>query len=118
MGHKRVCIACRITRNIQVEDLDPKLTHPCGRCRQPMIFLLSHFRPPKKSDDAAWEVVAFLVSNGFRYQHIYQEGLTAFKRRSKDNYIPYPKNLRDAKEFVTQYKHKLSDSKPITAADQ
>lgn len=103
MGHKRVCLSCRITLNIQAEDYSTD-KHPCRRCGKEMIFILSHFRPPKKSDDKSWEVVEFLIKHGFYFQHIYQEGLSDYFKRSVNNYISYPTNIRDAQEFVEKYK--------------
>lgn len=103
MGHKRVCLSCRITKNIQVDDYGID-KHPCSLCGNEMIFILSHFRPPKKSDDKSWEVVEFLIKHGFYFQHIYQKDLSEYSTQSTNNYISYPTNIKDAQEFVKKYK--------------
>lgn len=69
-----------------------------------MLLLPHRFRPPKKNDDKGWELVNYLIENGFRFQHIYQLGSDDYNKKLTDNYISYPKNLRDAKEFVEKYK--------------
>lgn len=74
-----------------------------------MIFLSHRFRTPKKSENKKWETVKFLINNGFYYQHIYEtvtktiNGFTNCK-----NLVPYPENIRDAKEFVERYKDQAS----------
>jgi hypothetical protein len=92
-----------MTKNIPAADysIDKR---PCSRCGKEMIFMPSHFRPPKKSDDKSWEVVEFLFKHGFRFQHIYQKGLNEYSKRLADNYIPYPTTMRDAQEFVEKYR--------------
>jgi hypothetical protein len=50
-----------------------------------MRLLNQRFRPPKKADKKGWQLVEYF-------------------KTPYDNYIPYPKNLRDAKEFVEKYK--------------
>lgn len=70
-----------------------------------MILLPHRFRPPKKSDEKGWELVRFLVNNGFPFQHVYQEGVNEYFSKTSDNYIPYPKNLKEAKEFIIKYKN-------------
>lgn len=87
-------------------DFDPssQLKYPCPKCGKPMLLLPHRFRPPKKNDDKGWELVNYLIENGFRFQHIYQLGSDDYNKKLTDNYISYPKNLRDAKEFVEKYK--------------
>ena len=75
-----------------------------------MKLLPHRFRPPKKTDLKGWQLTSFLIDNGFRYQHIYQVGKNDFFRTKYNNYTPYPKNIREAKEFIEQYKlHAISD---------
>ena len=69
-----------------------------------MTLLPHRFRPPKKSDSKGWQLTSFLINNGFTYQHIYQIGKNELVKGKYDNYVPYPKSIRDAKEFIVQYK--------------
>lgn len=84
MGHKKLCLECRLTLNREFDDGSTKLNYPCPTCQKPMILLPHRFRPPKKSDEQKWKVVEYLLNQGFRYEHV-----------NKD----VPENLRDAKEF-------------------
>lgn len=103
MGHKKVCLDCRICLN---RDFDPGsgLNYPCPECGKPMKLLPHRFRPPKKSDDKKWETVKYLIESGFNYQHIYKSVITKNGVTSYENYAEYPDNIRDAKEFVLKYK--------------
>jgi hypothetical protein len=76
-----------------------------------MKLLPHRFRPPKKADSKGWQLVVFLIDNGFTYQHIYQVGKSELIKGKYDNYVPYPENLRDAKEFIEQYKKYAKSSK-------
>lgn len=95
MGHKIVCLECRKAFSLST-DLSINKEIICSDCGKKAILSPHRFRPPKKTDDKKWEVVCFLVLNGFKYQHIYCE-------HSKE-FVNYPENLRDAKEFVKKYK--------------
>ena len=69
------------------------------------MALLSHtFRPPVKTDDKAWELVKYLWQHGFCFQHIYDEDTNQTTLSNAKKYVPYPKNMADAKEFVLKYK--------------
>lgn len=103
MGHKKVCLECRITLN-RPFDSGTEQTYPCPECGNPMTLLPHRFRPPKKSEDKKWETVKFLIDNGFYYQHIYEKTETKNKTASYHNYVAYPDNIRDAEEFVEKYK--------------
>ena len=103
MGHKKVCLECKMTLNRPI-DIDSELTYPCPECGKPMILLPHRFRPPKKTDDKKWETVRFLIENGFYYQHIYERTETEKDVTSSQTLVAYPDNLRDAKEFVEKYK--------------
>lgn len=81
------------------------LKYPCPECGKPMILLPHRFRPPKKTDDKRWEVVKYLIDNGFPYQHIYETTETDKHINREEKYITYPDNLRDAKEFVEKFKN-------------
>jgi len=71
-----------------------------------MTLLPHRFRPPKKSEEKKWETVKFLIDNGFYYQHIYETVTKTINGFTKyENLVPYPDNIRDAKEFVERYKN-------------
>lgn len=99
MGHKKVCLDCKITFN-RYFDSGSELTYHCPECGKSMTLLPHRFRPPKKTEDKKWEVVKFLVDNHFYYQHISDP-----ETIDKTVYVKYPDNLRDAKEFVIKYKN-------------
>lgn len=104
MGHKKVCLDCKICLNLDVSDYTAE-KYPCSKCGKEMTLLPHRFRPPKKTHDKAWLLVKFLIENGFYFQHIYQEGSSDYNKKVTDNYVPYPKNLKEAKEFITTYKN-------------
>jgi len=68
---------------------------------------LSHlFQPPKQSDNKKWNIVRFLVDNGFKYNHVRE---SVFKNSDgeiseRQNYTKYPESMKDAKEFIEKYK--------------
>ncbi|AOR29123.1 hypothetical protein FORMB_20950 [Formosa sp. Hel1_33_131] len=70
-----------------------------------MTELYHLFQPPKQTEKKKWEVVKYLVENGFRYYHVWE----TINRNSKgeitsyQNYTKYPDNMNDAKEFVEKY---------------
>jgi transposase-like protein len=103
MGHKKVCLECRMTLN-RPFDSGSEQTYPCPECGNPMTLLPHRFRPPKKTEDKKWETVKFLIENGFYYQHINEIVETKNGVTKYQNYAKYPDNLRDAKEFVEKYK--------------
>ncbi|SEN82813.1 hypothetical protein SAMN05192574_104280 [Mucilaginibacter gossypiicola] len=45
-----------------------------------------------------------LTGSLYLRQHIYQVGKSELIKGKYNNYVPYPKNMRDAKAFVEQYK--------------
>ena len=104
MGYKKVCLDCRLSLSRPI-DFGSGLSYPCPTCSKPMILLPHRFRPPKKSDDKAWDLVRFYIANGFKYQHIYDQNEQITEQlSSRKDYVEYPDNLRDAKEFVLKYK--------------
>jgi predicted RNA-binding Zn-ribbon protein involved in translation (DUF1610 family) len=105
MGHKKVCLNCRLTFNRDFDDGTENKKYPCPKCGHEMILLPHRFRSPKRSDDKKWQIVEFYIKNGFYYQHIFEEGQeTSYHYNRKIPYVEYPQNLRDAKEFVEKYK--------------
>lgn len=103
MGHKRVCLKCYRVENLGFDLSNLKLGM-CPLCSSPLIFMNQRFRPPKKTEKKKWELVKFLVFNGFPFQHIYNEGRSEYYLEDSDNFIEYPKTLEEAKEFVVKYK--------------
>ncbi len=106
MGHKRVCLNCYRTENIMAYIYsDHTETTKCPLCSSEMVYVNHSFRPPKKTDLKRWAVVKFLISKGFIFQHIYQEGKSDYHKELFDNYIPYPKTMKEAQEFVIKYQN-------------
>ncbi len=103
MGTKKVCFDCKTCFN-RYYDSGSGLTYPCPACSKPMALLSHTFRPPVKTDDKAWELVKFLWLNGFYFQHIFDEDANQTTTNSTRKYVPYPKNMAEAKEFVLKYK--------------
>ncbi len=85
--------------------MEEKRAHICPECGAQATLLSQRFKPPKKEDKAAWEVVRFLVQAGFRYHgvwHMIRPGM--YLRQGA-----YPKSMRDAKFFVAQWGAKLEN---------
>jgi len=89
MGHKKICLDCRLTLNREFDDGNRQLKYPCPKCQKSMILLSHRFRPPKKIDENKWKVVEYLLNQGFRFEHT-------------DDKVP--ENIRDAKEFWNKIK--------------
>ncbi|GGF04007.1 hypothetical protein GCM10011383_13850 [Hymenobacter cavernae] len=62
------------------------------------------FRPPKKREDEKWNAAQYLVEQGFCYEHISPAAELTKRSEAQANYVPYPENLREAREFVQQYR--------------
>ena len=69
-----------------------------------MILVNHRFRPPKKNDKKKWELVEFLITNGFPFQHIYKKAKSEYYKTQSDNYVEYPKTMEEARDFVIKYK--------------
>ncbi|WP_222707323.1 hypothetical protein, partial [Pontibacter qinzhouensis] len=105
MGHKVVCLDCKKSFS-QGTDFNDRKEANCPDCGKQMALLPHRFRPPKKSEEKKWETVKFLIDNGFYYQHIYETVTKTINGFTKyENLVPYPDNIRDAKEFVERYKN-------------
>lgn len=112
MGHKKVCLECRVTLNRPFDDGTDQV-YLCPECGKPMKLLPHRFRPPKKSEDKKWETVEFLIENGFHFQHIYENIEMKKQNFPSQKYVVYPDNIKQAKEFVEKYKKQakgLSDN--------
>lgn len=104
MGQKVVCLDCKKSFS-QGTDFNNRKEANCPDCGKPMTLLPHRFRPPKKMNDKEWDTVKFLISEGFYYQHVY-ENITTTTSGVKDykNLVPYPNNIREAKKFVERYR--------------
>ena len=89
-----VCFDCRKTFKKSFRE-EPRL---CPDCQSEMVLLNPKFSAPKKTDTAQWEKVKFLVEHGFLFHSVYENEWGG-------TYVPYPKTLSEAKEFVIKYKH-------------
>lgn len=100
MGHKLVCFTCRIAKNLSLDistwDSSSKI---CVKCKSEMKILSHRFRPPQRENTKQWEVVSFLFSRGFRYEHIHDN--------DTGSYVKIPENMRDATEFLNIYKESI-----------
>ncbi len=95
MGHKNVCINCQKAYNMGMNHEDIREGN-CPECGMKMIPVSHRFRPPKKTENKKWEVVKYYLSNGFFYHHIKDPGC--------NSWVPYPEDMRGAKEFVKKYR--------------
>jgi len=97
------CLNCKTSnmRHFDKAPCDYPDTMECPICNGVAVNLGRHFKPPKKSDDAQWKKVKYLVEHGFVFQTIYEQ-------RDDSGYykVSYPRSLAEAKEFVAKYKDK------------
>jgi hypothetical protein len=105
MGYKKVCLDCRKAFNRPIE-LEKVHISICPQCEKPMTELNHLFQPPKQTDKKKWDVVRFLVDNGFKYYHVWETVIKNSKGEITEyqNYAKYPESMKDAKEFVEKYK--------------
>ena len=104
MGNKIVCLDCQKSFN-QGTDFNDRRERVCPECGKDMLLLPHLFKPPQKKDHKKWEVVKYLIDNGFHYHHVYKDA--ASKRKSlvsNENYADYPERMIDAREFVEKYR--------------
>lgn len=90
---KYLCPACRKTFKRLVRG---KGVRVCPHCDGEAVRMGQKFRPPKLQADKEWEVVLFLVENGFYFDSIPSED--DFNR-----YVAYPKTMDEAREFVIRH---------------
>lgn len=94
MGYKNVCINCKRVENLGT-DYSKFKTGKCPECQNLMFFVNHRFKPPKKSDLRSWEVVRYLIENGYDFKNmISKNGLI----------LDYPNNIKEAKSFIDSYK--------------
>jgi len=103
---KKLCLTCRKSFNISFED-SILSNFKCPQCGKHAFVVTHRFRPPKVDDKRKWDIVKFLIDNGFSYQHIaiYEPDRHGIKRFVA--YVQYPENMLDAIEFVEKYKNKI-----------
>lgn len=93
------CLTCKTAhkRHVEGSPADYPIKMECPICEDNTFNVGRHFKAPKKSDNAQWKKVAFLIEHGFLFQKI---------RLDPNSYesVPYPKTLAEAKEFVVKYK--------------
>jgi len=78
-----------------VKEYPSELT--CSDCGGAAYNFGRHFKAPKRSDKKQWEKIIFLFEHGFRFQKIRIDN-------TEHDSVPYPNNMREAKEFVIKYK--------------
>jgi DNA-directed RNA polymerase subunit RPC12/RpoP len=105
MGYKNICLKCR-TSYSKGNDLEVQTETNCPQCAIKMTLVNHKFKPPKKTEIKQWEMVKLLVENGFKFQPVYEQIDKGLFLK-----INYPKNIRDAKEFIEKYKSTVSDIK-------
>lgn len=97
MGHKSVCLDCQKAFSLESDYQESnKRSEKCPECGQMAVRYPHRFRPPKKSDDKAWDVVRYLFENGFIYHHIPNAG--------GNGYEMYPETMKEARDFVDRLK--------------
>jgi predicted RNA-binding Zn-ribbon protein involved in translation (DUF1610 family) len=99
MGHKTVCLSCRKAFNVSFSNTD-SIDRKCPQCAESMVFLDHKFRPPAQTNVNEWQVVKFLFEKGFIYQHVYEK----YERSGYSVYVPYPRKMTEAENFVEKYK--------------
>ena len=90
--HPYVCLACRRTFRRAGGPLVDKV---CPNCRGLAIGLSRKFRSPARTDAEQWAKVEILIQHGFRFFPVHDE---------RGRPTPYPKTLREAREFVRRFK--------------
>lgn len=95
MGNKNVSFSCRKSFSLGT-DFNVVTNNKCPNCADLMVQMPHRFRAPKKTDDQGWQVVDFLVKEGFPFHKIYDE--------ISQEPVMYPNTLRAAREFVVKYK--------------
>lgn len=105
MGYKVVCLNCRKAFNTS-SDYHAHVPTKCPECSGQLVMFNHKFRPPKQSDVKAWKVVTFLYEHGFNYQHVQKDIPYELLKNmpESDQYVEYPENMTDAKDFVEKYK--------------
>ncbi len=77
----------------------------CPECGNETVLVAHRFRPPARDDLKKWQVVEFLINNGFPYQHVYE----AWTGRPNEGLVTYPENMKAAEEFVIKYQSQVKE---------
>ena len=93
MGHKKVCFECCKAYSLYIDD-NSLSEYKCPHCGSKAILLNHKFKAPKLNDKKGWQLAKYLADNGFRFDHVNDNGL----------YVPYPTTLEEAETFVIKYK--------------
>lgn len=100
MGHKSVCLSCKIAFS-NGNNADNPVLQICPQCNDKMIQVNQKFKPPKKTDSKGWKIVTLLIENGFTFDSVYQQiDRNVFLK------VNYPETLAEAEEFVKLYKER------------
>ncbi|OUJ69400.1 hypothetical protein BXP70_26555 [Hymenobacter crusticola] len=100
MGAKHVCFACRKAVNVPDGATDPLR---CTNCTAELVVLPNRFRPPKQREEDQWATARYLVEHGYCYEHLAPNQFPGWATTKYGNYVQYPVNLWEGKEFVEQY---------------
>jgi len=84
------------------------LTMKCPQCAGAAHRTSRNFKAPKSSDIEQWRKISFLLSHGFRFNTIRENG----KR------VPYPIDLELAKEFVIRYRRFAEEPAEMPVRDE
>jgi predicted amidophosphoribosyltransferase len=82
MGYKKVCLDCRKAFNRTINTGKVHISI-CPQCEKPMTELYHLFQPPKQTDIKKWNVVRYLLENGFKYYQVWEK---VFKNEKEENY--------------------------------
>lgn len=101
MGYKIACLTCRKAFSNNLGHNQKLGT--CQECGSHYVYFNHKFRPPKRNNLKAWQVVKFLNENGFNYQHV-NDKYVKLRQYGYYTYAQYPKGMQQAKEFVAKFK--------------
>ena len=93
---KYLCLDCRKTLKREVEG---PATRTCANCGGEAVRMGHRFRAPALSKKQEWDVVLFLVRNGFYFDRVYVSTSTPGTQAS----LTYPTSMQEAKAFVEQW---------------
>lgn len=100
MGFKLVCTNCRTSFSVGNDGQDIKNTAKCRTCTKPAYILHHKFKPPKKKDKKAWQIIEFLIQNGFNFSSA-SVPLVDDKNQFWGNLqVGYPQTMEEAQLFI------------------
>ena len=108
MGNKSVCFNCKKSFSFFKTDIQKN----CPECEGELFVYPHRFRTPKKDDIKKWAAVEYLKEHGFFYQHInikYEYIDSNGTATICSGYVKIPETMREAKEFVNQYRKPVTD---------